>query len=224
MSRAKGICSYCKTEIPKNSRSIKNHFSKCKSKPISNDSEEEQMLLLIEGRYNSNYWIVIKVNQDITLKKIDTFIRDIWVECCGHLSQFFNGDSKIGMSRRIDQVFVQGTKIIYEYDFGSPTELFLSLLEKVKDSNKKNIQVIMRNKLIEEECSFCENIAIYICPYCINHDEGLLCKSCIDTHRCVENEGEEILLPMSNSPRAGVCGYDNANDDVINKYFPNGII
>ncbi len=36
------------------------------------------MLLLIEGKYNPEYWLVIKAKADTSLKKIDSFIREIY--------------------------------------------------------------------------------------------------------------------------------------------------
>ena len=35
------------------------------------------------------------------------------------------------------------------------------------------------------------------------NEEGWLCQSCADEHEC----GEDMLLPVVNSPRTGVCGY-----------------
>ncbi len=34
-------------------------------------------------------------------------------------------------------------------------------------------------------------------------DAGWLCDSCAEDHKC----GEDMLLPVVNSPRTGVCGY-----------------
>ena len=44
--------------------------------------------LLLMGRYNKNYWLIIEIRETATLRELDQFIRDIWVECCGHLSEF----------------------------------------------------------------------------------------------------------------------------------------
>lgn len=223
--KTKGICAYCKTEIPKNSRSILNHLSKCESKTLSKTNNHiNHMILLIEGKYNPEYWIVIKAKPDITMKKIDKFLKDIWVECCGHMSEFSDGYSKIGMTRKLNQVFEKGYKIDYIYDFGSSTELSLSLLEEFEDKDEKDIQILMRNKEIDFKCSHCDNKAVAICPFCIHEDEGLLCKSCIENHECVENEGEDLLLPLVNSPRSGECGYTGYLDKDVKKYFPKEII
>lgn len=38
------------------------------------------------AKYSKKYWLIIEVSENVTLKELDNFIRDIWVECCGHLS------------------------------------------------------------------------------------------------------------------------------------------
>lgn len=223
--KTNGICAYCKTKIPKNSRSILIHLSKCEGKTLSKtDNYINHMILLIEGKYNSEYWIVIKAKPEITLKKLDKFLRDIWVECCNHLSEFSFGSSKIGMTRKIEQVFEKGYKIDYTYDFGSSTELSLSLLDEIKEKDENDIQILMRNEEIDFKCSYCDNKAVAICPFCIYEDAGLLCESCIEKHKCVENGGEDVLLPLVNSPRLGVCGYTGYLVKNVKKYFPKEII
>lgn len=109
------------------------------------------------------------------------------------------------------------------YYFGSSTEISLSMIQEIQDVDEKEIQILFRNKEIEFECSSCNNKAIAICPYCIDEDEGFLCPACIDKHKCVQDEGEDLLSPLVNSPRAGVCGYTGSIDRQTKKYFPKEI-
>lgn len=222
--KTKGICAYCKTEIPKNSSSILNHLSKCEYFRESKDNKRTNyFILLLEGKYNPEYWIVIKAKPYISMKKIDKFLKDIWVECCGHLSEFHDGNSNIAMTRKINQVFEKGCKIDYIYDFGSSTELSLALIGELEYSAGKDIQILFRNKEIEFQCSYCDNKAVAICPFCIYGEEGLLCDSCIENHQCVQDEGEDVLLPIVNSPRLGECGYIGYLEKDVKKYFPKEI-
>jgi len=92
------------------------------------------------------------------------------------------------------------------------------------DFDDKDIQIIFRNKEIEYKCSYCNNKAEAICPFCTDPDDGLLCGECIENHTCIQDEGEDILLPLVNSPRAGVCGYAGYEDKEVKKYFPKEII
>ncbi len=224
-TKTKGICTYCKAEIAKNSRSILSHISKCKEQTEPKTQKiSPHMIILLEGKYDKDYWMVIKAKSGIKLEKIDDFIRDIWVECCGHLSTFSDSYDEIDMSRKINSVFEIGRKIGYVYDWGSSTELTLSLLKETEEYENKPIEILIRNKNIEIKCSYCDNTAVEICPYCINESEGLLCEECAKTHKCVEEEGDEILMPLVNSPRAGVCGYYGYDIESVAKYFPKEVI
>ena len=221
----KGVCSCCKTEIPKNSRSIMNHISKCREKPVSdNENFSSLMIILIEGKYDPAYWLVIKARHDITMKKIDKFLRDIWVECCGHLSGFSDSYSKIGMTKKLCDVFEKGRKISYTYDYGTTTEISLYLIGEIEDNVDREILVLLRNREIEYSCSHCGKRAVAICPYCVYSGEGLLCESCIESHECQEGGDKESFLPLVNSPRAGECGYCGHEEKYVKKYFPKEII
>jgi len=35
---------------------------------------------------HSPFWIDVDVNERSTLRQFDRFLREIWLECCGHLS------------------------------------------------------------------------------------------------------------------------------------------
>jgi hypothetical protein len=35
-----------------------------------------------------DYWLDVEADAAAALSKLDTFLRDTWVECCGHLSMF----------------------------------------------------------------------------------------------------------------------------------------
>jgi hypothetical protein len=68
------------------------------------------------------------------LSKLDRFLRDTWLECCGHLSAFEIGSNRYAssptqgeMSMRVplSRVLEKGIKFSYEYDYGSTTALTL---------------------------------------------------------------------------------------------------
>ena len=48
------------------------------------------------------------------------------------------------------------------------------------------------------------NPATNICCHCIYDGDGWLCDACLDKHEC----GEEMFLPVVNSPRVGVCAFE----------------
>lgn len=220
-----GICTYCHAEISKNSRSILSHLSDCQGKHrVVKSAGADYVLMLIQDKYSPGYWLVIKAKPDIPMKRIDKFIRDVWVECCGHLSQFSDKYSKIPMTRSLTQVYSEGHKIEYVYDFGSSTEITLSMIQRIQEVDDKEITILFRNKEPEFECSSCDKKAIATCPYCVDEGVGFLCQSCMDKHKCVQEEGEDILSPFVNSPRAGVCGYTGSINKQIKRYFPKNVL
>ena len=62
------------------------------------------------------------------LEDLDMFLRNVWLECCGHMSAFtiqgkaYTSGEK-GMNTRLYTVFKPGMEFYYEYDFGTTTAL-----------------------------------------------------------------------------------------------------
>lgn len=44
--------------------------------------------VVVEGKYDPQYWLHLDVAGNAQLEDLDQFLRDIWLECCGHLSAF----------------------------------------------------------------------------------------------------------------------------------------
>ena len=109
------------------------------------------------------------------------------------------------MKTQLKTVLEKGMNIGYEYDFGSTTDLIITVSDyRIEQWKKDNITLLARNNPIEYLCSKCgENAAKSVCPECIFDKTGFLCEDCADCHEC----GTEMLLPVCNSPRCGVCDY-----------------
>lgn len=170
--------------------------------------------LVIEGRHLPHYWLHLEVPADATLIHLDSFLREIWLECCGHLSAFsigkdtFNvapeGPGERGMNMALSDVLRVGTVFYHEYDFGTTTELRLRVIgERQGIVRRKAVQVLARNNPPPTPCHGCGKTATQVCGICIWEDEGWLCDTCAASHKC----GEDMLLPVVNSPRVGMCGY-----------------
>lgn len=90
----KGICAFCESEIDKNK--MTQHLKFCKKRAAAIEAEMvdetkpklKLFHLLVEGRYNPQYWMHIEMPASVPLYALDDFLRDIWVECCDHLSAF----------------------------------------------------------------------------------------------------------------------------------------
>lgn len=174
----------------------------------------------VEAKYSKSYWLHLHVGADVTLAELDAFLREIWLECCGHLSEFSvkgvryatrspwdeEDDDGKDLHTSLRRVVTPGAKLGYVYDFGSSTELSLTVVAGVPllaSSGGPGIRLLARNPPPIYRCSGCGQAATQICTECAWEGTGLLCDDCLAKHPC----GEEMALPVVNSPRVGVCGY-----------------
>lgn len=97
-----------------------------------------------------------------------------------------------------------GMKFCHKYDFGTTTELTLRVVAEWEGETKgKSIQLLSKNEPPSIMCGMCGKIATQVCSQCIWSGAGWLCDECARKHGC----GEDMLLPVVNSPRVGMCGY-----------------
>ncbi len=188
----------------------------------------------VVAKYNSDYWLMIEISENATLKDLDYFIRDIWVECCGHLSAFeidgiqyeaypcttyFWDEPPKSMNHKLKNVFTVGQTATYEYDFGSTTELILRVHNyRIGARKKEKITILSRNNPLEILCSKCQkNKAQWIDSMRIYEEDPFWCEECLrEMHRGEEDLDEddeipEYFLPVCNSPRMGVCAYEGSS-------------
>ena len=212
-----GICEYCKQELAKSG--ISRHFVSCqKRKEIiaknekSKASTENIYHLRIQDAWAGNFWFDVEIRGSATLEDLDYYLRTIWLECCGHLSQFsiggWRGD-EIDMDKKVDEVFQEGLELTHIYDFGTTSETIIKVkgVRKGKLNTKHPIELMARNILPESTCEECDQQAVWFCQECMieENKSGLLC----DGHATIhphDNYGEPIQI--ANSPRLGMCGYD----------------
>ncbi len=216
-----GKCEICGAAVTK--RSMAKHLQACieqqeaKEATAAKKPADEVRLfhILVEG-YRP-YFLHTEARADTTLKKLDAFLRDIWLECCGHLSAFQIGGRSYmynttglggkSMNARLDTVLKPGVVMEHEYDFGSTTELRLTVLgERTGPAPDKPVRLLARNNPPETICRECGQPATQVCTQCL-WDEGMeavFCEKCAEEHGC----DEEMFLPVVNSPRMGVCGYE----------------
>ena len=185
------------------------------------DNRENQAFLLKVSAYDSNFWLFLKVNQDCTLDSLDNFLRDIWLECCSHMSHFII-DGAYYEKTSVDPTPEEKTmnvlardvlhhkmRFSYEYDYGSTTQLQLDVHSIINDDDSTTKPVLLaRNNDIKIDCDSCQGAATQICEICVHDGAGLLCKSCVKNHKCEDCDDEPSFLPVLNSPRMGVCAYE----------------
>ncbi len=77
-----------------------------------------------------------------------------------------------------------------------------------RKSQKERVQLLVRNVPPQFRCAECGSPAEYICTECAyDSDNPFYCAACGEKH-----EHDEMLLPVTKSPRMGECGYDSEFD------------
>lgn len=247
--QTKGFCKYCGKEYTKSG--MLRHLDTCKSRKAVLESEDKKdkgyFELVLSGKYGKAYWLIVEISETATLKDLDEFIRDIWVECCGHLSAFeinreeyestpdmggFWGAPAKGMNYKLKKVISVGDVMKYEYDFGSTTELVIEVRGYRKGKKMEDVVTILsRNNPPELLCCQCEiNEAKWINVEAYFDGDLFWCEECakrISMRKDIDMEEDEVeeweefyedylegMMPICNSPRMGVCGYDGS------RYYP----
>ena len=190
-----GLCLTCKSDLSR--AEILKHLDGC-----GTGGGPSRWVIEVNG--GGPYWLCLAADPESTFRQLDAILRKTWLECCGHMSQFEGG--RIPMSGRLSSTIPPRAKFRYEYDFGTTTELELRVLgARPAPAVKAKVSVLARNKAPSYPCVACGKPGESICAECGCADilEGLVCGACARSHKC----GEEMLLPLVNSPRTGMCGY-----------------
>jgi len=223
-----GTCKLCEETYTK--QGMSRHLGSCL--PDSDDGEIHH--LRIAGERRSDYWLHLAVAGTTLLSALDQFLRDLWVECCNHLSAFTIGDQQyerpydengVGGTRRTQSMAVELGSVAagvdsfsYTYDFGSETALDVQIVETGgwslstleadgTETGAEGIVLLARNHPPDIECETCSAPATTICQTCLRDRaaDAWLCESCATAHE--EGCDRPRYLPVVNSPRVGVCGY-----------------
>lgn len=215
-----GLCRACKRRFA--GQVIGRHLASCPERPRGSFHAFDLRV------FSGPFWLYLEASAQATLADLDRLLRDLWVECCGHLSAFeisgtryqsdleeidgmweemFEPELDRGMDAPLGRILRPGLKFSYEYDFGTTTDLQLRVLsERRGPSGKPRISILARNDPPNFPCSTCGvPPARTICSEC----QSALCSACIKKHRC----DPDMRLPLVNSPRAGACGYTGGTEE-----------
>ena len=207
-------CYFCDEEF--NKISCLKHLDKCEKRHKYYETKENKknyFTIKIEG--DKDYYLYVDISKKAKLEELDFFLRNIWLECCGHMSVFnIYGDNYSSypdsdfddsdMNFQVGKILKVGDVFSYEYDFGSTTELKLSVISEFSGKEKEKIELAIRNIKPIYTCS-CGEAATNICGYCYD----VVCEKCISNHSC----GDEAMLDIVNSPRTGVCAYEDETSE-----------
>lgn len=216
--QSQGACVFCGRLMTKGG--LSKHLKTCPKRQEAIQATDSQATnktpialyhLQVQDSASYDFWLHLEMKGTATLDDLDHYLRAIWLECCGHLSQFsvggWSGD-EIPMSRKIEQVFQVGTELTHIYDFGTSSITLVKAVDvrQGQPLSKHPIYLMARNEMPEAVCAECGQPATRWCPECLI-EEGqwvTLCEAHAAEHPH-EDYGEP--MPLVNSPRVGMCGY-----------------
>jgi hypothetical protein len=211
-----GICHLCQGKFTKNT--ITRHLQNCLAAHESSRGKEQKLFHLAVDGYGP-YWLHVEMPGNATFADLDGFLRDTWLECCGHLSLFlfkpellkslgvkhewdFDDDlpGEELMDFEIAKVLTPKLAFGYEYDMGSTTSLRLKVvgIRVGKWAGREPVRLLARNLPPEIPCGQCGKPA----RWADTENDVYYCAACGK-----KADNEEFFLPVVNSPRMGVCGY-----------------
>ena len=222
MAKSTGKCAICGKSYSKSG--ISRHLQSClekeraaaRSAPSRSGPKLKGLHLAIEGRDFPGYWLHLEMTAGESLRVLDQFLRDTWLECCGHLSAFYIQGREYCPGSRVNvgRILSQGMRFYHRYDFGTMTDLTLRVLSQGDASEgASGIRVLARNDPPEHPCFKCGATAAQICTECAWSGEGFYCGECAAVHTTQSPSCVEMFLPVVNSPRMGECAYTGPEDD-----------
>ncbi|MBI2301375.1 MAG: hypothetical protein HYU66_20910 [Armatimonadetes bacterium] len=184
-----GVCALCGQVVAKGRMTV--HLRKCTA-----------------GRYEPDYWLHLEMPATAQLYWLDSFLRGIWLECCGHMSGFMAGRRELDDSGDVGDEFAFVGEVDYTYDYGSSTDLKIRVAgEREGQPLVSPVALLARNLPPDIRCH-CGEPAVNVCRDCRWEGTGWLCKPHSRRHAC----GSEMLAPVTNSPRVGECAYFGEDD------------
>jgi len=220
-----GTCLLCGKGMTK--RGMARHLKACRAHrqtPPSGRGRRARPTFWLSVVGSPLHWLHVEVAADSTLADLDGFLRRTWLECCGHLSEFQidgvrysrsnpvyealdlldDDEAAVSMDLCLDEVLRPGQSFSHLYDYGSTTTCRLRVTGVGEALLGEGIVEIQgRNTPLVYPCVGCGRPATHICSQCQWEGDAFYCDACGKKHAC----GEDMLLPVVDSPRMGVCGY-----------------
>ncbi len=215
--QTQGACAYCGRGLTRSG--MARHLGGCDKRKEAIAAADQKpgeavplLHLQVQPEWGGDHWLHLEVNGSATLKQLDSYLRAIWLECCGHLSEFSSGGGwrgeKVGMARKVAQAFQRGAELTHVYDFGTSSVTLLKAVaaREGKATTRHPIVLMARNETPSYPCQECGSAATHLCVECGYEEQpGTLCEAHAQVHPH-EDYGEPMLLV--NSPRIGMCGYE----------------
>ena len=217
-----GVCAMCGKRTTK--AAMTRHLGSCLAEHEPSRGKAARLFRMrIEDSYSPIFWMDVEIRANSTLEELDDFLRGEWLECCGHLSAFYVdrdtymvptsgmfgslGDpDERTMQVELGGILSKGSRFQHTYDFGTSTELKLRVVdEREGHIGSESVRLLSQNEAPVWECEVCDEDASWICTFCMYERQNpFYCELHAEDHDCDE---PEMLLPVVNSPRMGMCGY-----------------
>lgn len=219
--QTKGKCVFCEKEMTRGG--MARHLGACDKRleavakaDAKGGKAQDIFHLQVEDAWGGAYWLHLEMNGSSSLEELDSYLRDIWLECCGHLSEFTVGGwggEQLDMSAKAAQAFRAAGELIHLYDFGTTSETRAKVVgeRRGRPLTRHPIALMARNDPLNFPCMECGEPATQWCSACRYEEDldGYLCDKHAESHPH-EDYGEP--LPLVNSPRVGMCGYTGPAD------------
>jgi hypothetical protein len=214
-AKTEGACTFCGKRSTRGGMS--RHLQTCPARKEAiraadaGSGEREPIFhLQAQDAGAGDFWLHLEMRGSATMKKLDEYLRAIWLECCGHMSDFSRGrsTSTIALSRRAEQALDEGMAFVHRYDFGSTTETSLKVvgIRQGRALDRRPIRLMARNEMPPYTCAECGAPGTRLCLECMyDGTNPVLCEAHAEAH---PHEEYGAPMPLVNSPRSGVCGYD----------------
>lgn len=224
--KSEGVCSFCKETMSKQAmtRHVASHLEKMEKEATQNTKRKYYHISITAAEM----FLVLLIESETSFEQLDDFFRDIWVECCGHMSSFRTksgitimdndfgfGDESFPMETSLSKVYQKGLQMMYEYDFGSTTYFEVKFVGEYElPTQRRKITLVSRNEPLPILCQICkEQPAEQICAVHM-YEGGFFCKKCARKHKKECEDFEDYAkMPVVNSPRMGMCDYDGGSID-----------
>jgi len=159
--------------------------------------ETDKATKLEEIPYSTDKAVLEKYKKDYVQKEVlGILLRDLQ----------HDRDMDVPLGKAL-KLLKPGKKFFHEYDFGSTTYLALRVIDEregVLPTQKEDpVQVMARNNPPAYSCQVCGKPAELINAWDGEYGMEFYCKQCAKK----KFKHTDEMLPVVNSPRAGVCGY-----------------
>lgn len=213
-TRTRGACAYCGREMTRGG--LARHLAGCKERRAAIAAADAgkgesgpQIHLQVQDAWGGDYWLHLEMRGSAPLGDLDDYLRAIWLECCGHMSQFSVGGwggEEFDMDEKAAGVLRPGVELTHIYDFGTDSQTLIRVVavRQGKPLTRHPITLMARNAPPAVACQDCGEPATRLCLECpYDEQPGTLCAAHARKHR-----HRDAKLPLLNSPRSGMCGYD----------------